>query len=91
LFRTRTGFVGSHVVEQLLEHGYRVRGTARSTSKLDSLKKRWDEKYPGKFEVAIVEDILAKDAFNEVTKGEFLPYYLYLAGRLADQRNKSRM
>ncbi|GAA5967391.1 hypothetical protein JCM3765_000511 [Sporobolomyces pararoseus] len=63
------GFVGSHVVEQFLAHGYRVRGTTRTVSKLDSLKQRWEEKYPGKFEVAQVSDILAKGAFDEVTKG----------------------
>ncbi|GAA5983833.1 hypothetical protein JCM5350_007564 [Sporobolomyces pararoseus] len=63
------GFVGSHVVEQFLAHGYRVRGTTRTVSKLDSLKKRWDEKYPGKFEVAQVSDILAEGAFHDATKG----------------------
>lgn len=64
------GFVASHVVEQLLLHGYRVRGTARSASKLDILKKRWDEKYPGHFEVAEVKDICAEKAFDEAMKGE---------------------
>ncbi|GAA5883895.1 hypothetical protein JCM16303_007442 [Sporobolomyces ruberrimus] len=62
------GFVASHVVEQLLLHGYRVRGTARSASKLDILKKRWDEKYPGHFEVAEVKDICAEKAFDEAMK-----------------------
>uniref|UniRef100_UPI003D264B92 ketoreductase n=1 Tax=Sporidiobolus salmonicolor TaxID=5005 RepID=UPI003D264B92 len=63
------GFVGSHVVEQLLEHGYKVRGTARSASKLANLQKRWDAKYPGRFETAVVEDMLKDGAYDEVIKG----------------------
>jgi dihydroflavonol-4-reductase len=29
-----SGFIGSHIVRELLEHGYRVRGTARSPARL---------------------------------------------------------
>ncbi|GAA5872032.1 hypothetical protein JCM1840_004775 [Sporobolomyces johnsonii] len=63
------GFVASHVVEQLLEHGYKVRGTARSASKLANLQKRWDAKYPGRFEIAVVEDMLKPGAYDEAIKG----------------------
>jgi nucleoside-diphosphate-sugar epimerase len=69
---SETGFVGSHVVESFLENGFRVRGTARAASKLENLKQRWNEKYPGKFEVVEVKDILAKDAFHEAIKGKSL-------------------
>ena len=72
------GFIASHIVEQLLELGYKVRGTARSLSKLDNLKKRWDDKYPGLFEAAEVPDIIKDGAYDEAIKGEscsslFLP------------------
>ncbi|GAA6004943.1 hypothetical protein JCM11491_002285 [Sporobolomyces phaffii] len=63
------GYVASHVVEQLLLAGYRVRGTTRSLAKIEHLKERWDEKYPDQFEVAQVEDIVAKGAFDEAIKG----------------------
>ncbi|GAA6004869.1 hypothetical protein JCM11491_002261 [Sporobolomyces phaffii] len=64
-----TGYVASHVVEQLLLAGYRVRGTTRSLAKIELLKERWDERYPDQFEVAQVEDIVAKGAFDEAIKG----------------------
>ncbi|KAJ4485292.1 hypothetical protein J3R30DRAFT_3438564 [Lentinula aciculospora] len=32
-----TGFLGAHIISQLLEKGYTVRATARSTSKLESI------------------------------------------------------
>ncbi|GAA5880689.1 hypothetical protein JCM16303_004313 [Sporobolomyces ruberrimus] len=63
------GFVASHVIEQLLLHGYRVRGTVRAPEKLDTLKRRWDDKFPDQFEYAVVEDICVDHAFDEAMKG----------------------
>ena len=65
-----TGFVASHIVEQLLVRGYRVRGTTRSGTKLDVLKKRWNDKYPGQFQVAVVQDITQEGAFDKAIKGQ---------------------
>lgn len=65
-----TGFVASHIVEQLLVRGYRVRGTTRHGTKLDVLKKRWDDKYPGQFQVAVVKDITQEGAFDKAIKGQ---------------------
>ncbi|ORY53991.1 aldehyde reductase 2 [Leucosporidium creatinivorum] len=64
------GLVASHTIEQILKAGYKVRGTARSAEKLAGLKKRWDSEYGvDKFEIAVVEDLLADGALDEALKG----------------------
>ena len=65
------GVIASHLIEQLLALGYKVRGTTRTASKLDSLKSKWDAKYPDQFEVAEVKDITVDGAFDEAIKGTF--------------------
>jgi hypothetical protein len=68
-----SGFLGSHVADQFLEAGYRVRGTAREVSKVDAIKKTFDSKYGvGKVEVVAVPDITVESAFDEAVKGIFL-------------------
>ncbi|PQE31223.1 aldehyde reductase ii protein [Rutstroemia sp. NJR-2017a WRK4] len=64
------GYIGSHVADQLLLAGYRVRGTTREASKAAKLMDIWGKKY-GKdlVELAIVPDMAAKGAFNEAMKG----------------------
>jgi uncharacterized protein YbjT (DUF2867 family) len=65
-----SGFLGSHVADQFLEAGYRVRGTAREASKVDAIKKTFDSKYgAGKVEVVAVPDITVEGAFDEAVKG----------------------
>ncbi|KAN0110261.1 aldehyde reductase [Hyaloscypha variabilis] len=39
-----SGFLGSHVADQFLEAGYKVRGMAREVSKVDAIKKAFDSK-----------------------------------------------
>ncbi|GAA6016844.1 hypothetical protein JCM11491_001825 [Sporobolomyces phaffii] len=63
------GFIASHVVEQLLARGYKVRGTTRSAPKLDNLRQKWDAQYPGQFAVAEVPDITAKGAYDAAIEG----------------------
>ncbi|KAI0050522.1 NAD-P-binding protein [Auriscalpium vulgare] len=61
------GFLGAHVVEQLLTAGYEVRGTARSAS-APKLRTAYAS-FGTKFEVAVVEDLGAsdlKDAFRGI-------------------------
>jgi uncharacterized protein YbjT (DUF2867 family) len=65
-----SGFLGSHVADQFLKAGYRVRGTAREVSKVDAIKKIFDSKYgAGKVEVVAVPDITVEGAFDEAVKG----------------------
>lgn len=50
------GYIAIWLVQQLLDQGYAVRGTARSESKGIHLKETF-QKYGDKFEFAVVEDI----------------------------------
>ncbi|KAI2603966.1 aldehyde reductase [Hypoxylon fragiforme] len=64
------GFVGSHIADQLLQYGYRVRGTVRSISKNQWVKPLFEQKYgPGKFELLEVSDMVQNGAFDEAAKG----------------------
>lgn len=64
------GFIASHIVDQLLLAGYKVRGTVRSEAKGEWLVKLFGEKYgPGKLDLAVVPDMAVKGAFDEAVKG----------------------
>ncbi|KAF8836359.1 NAD(P)-binding protein [Paxillus ammoniavirescens] len=63
-----TGYIAAWVVQNLLERGYSVRGTARSVAKGEHLKKVFAP-YGDKFEVVVVEDISQDGAFDEAVKG----------------------
>ncbi|KAI0050743.1 NAD-P-binding protein [Auriscalpium vulgare] len=61
-----TGLLGSHVVAQLIDAGYKVRGTARSGT---AERLRANHASDGdKFEVAVIDDIATSD-FSEAFKG----------------------
>ena len=69
------GFIGSHVVDQFLTAGYKVRGTVRSEGKAAWVKELFDKRYgPGKFELAIVPDMSKPGAFEEAMKGRVIPH-----------------
>ncbi|ORY90635.1 Nadph-dependent carbonyl reductase from Sporobolomyces Salmonicolor [Leucosporidium creatinivorum] len=64
------GFVASHLVQQLLLAGYKVRGTARAASKLQNLRAKWNAEFgEGKFEALVVEDLTKIDALKEAMQG----------------------
>ncbi|KAI1209194.1 NAD(P)-binding protein [Annulohypoxylon truncatum] len=64
------GFIGSHIADQILHYGYRVRGTTRNIPRDQWLEEFFEKKYgPGKFELVEVPDMLADGAFDEVVKG----------------------
>ena len=66
-----TGYIASHVADQLLIAGYRVRGTVR-----DSNKAKWVEEYfipkygLGRFETVVVPDMSVEGAYDSAIKGE---------------------
>jgi nucleoside-diphosphate-sugar epimerase len=65
-----TGYIAVWVVQNLLDRGYAVRGTARSVAKGDFLKKVFASYASGdRFEVVIVVDIAEDGAFDEAVKG----------------------
>ncbi|KAI0305657.1 hypothetical protein B0F90DRAFT_1916110 [Multifurca ochricompacta] len=61
-----SGFLGAHVVHQLLEAGYRVRASAR-TPKVNIVKEGWLS-YGHKFEVVAVDDLATGD-LTDALKG----------------------
>ncbi|GAB7355462.1 hypothetical protein MBLNU459_g5964t1 [Dothideomycetes sp. NU459] len=64
------GLIASHIVDQLLLAGYKVRGTVRSEAKGQWLVDLFNKKYGhGKFEIAVVPDMAVKGAFDESVKG----------------------
>ena len=65
-----SGFVGCHLVGRLLERGYRVRTTVRSTAhsaKVAPLR-RLQDRFPGRLEIFEAE-LLVDRAFDEAMKG----------------------
>ncbi|CAL1707943.1 unnamed protein product [Somion occarium] len=62
------GFVAMWVVRKLLEEGYHVRGTIRSASKGDYMRKVFED-LGDKLELVVVPDIEKEGAFDEAVKG----------------------
>ncbi|KAI5195547.1 NAD(P)-binding protein [Aureobasidium subglaciale] len=64
------GFLASHVIDQLLSAGYRVRGTVRSVAKGQWLVDYFTNAYgPDRFELAVVSDISLPSAFEGAMAG----------------------
>jgi nucleoside-diphosphate-sugar epimerase len=64
------GFLASHVVDQFLSAGYKVRGAVRSEAKGQWLVDHFTKAYgPGCFELAIVSDMSITGAFDEALTG----------------------
>ena len=67
------GYIGSHVVDQLLKLGYNVRGTIRNEKPwveiLFSKRRREHGSSAGVFEAVVIEDIAKQGAFNHVIEG----------------------
>lgn len=65
------GYIATHVADQLLAAGYRVRGTVRSPEKSKWLEELFEKSYgPGKFELVQVANIIEEGAFENAAEGE---------------------
>lgn len=65
-----TGYIGSHVVEELLAAGYKVRGTSRTKEKAAYLTDLMDNKFgEGNLEIVEVPDMIADDAYTDAVQG----------------------
>ncbi|KAH7032612.1 aldehyde reductase [Microdochium trichocladiopsis] len=65
-----TGFIGSHISDQFLQRGYKVRATTRDVSKNAWVSELFAEKYGAdKFSLVAVPDMAAPGAFDDVVKG----------------------
>jgi len=65
-----SGFIAVWVVKTLLERGFRVRGTVRSSSKGEYLTKLFKD-HADRFEYAIVEDIEKVGSPETTTEMEY--------------------
>ncbi|TFK44233.1 NAD-P-binding protein [Crucibulum laeve] len=81
-----TGFLGSHIVEQLLKEGYRVRATARG-QKAQTLKSIYAD-IASQLQVVEISDI-AHDQFPEALKG--VDAVIHVASPLAGRQNVDAM
>lgn len=67
-----SGFIGSHVVDQALAVGYKVRATTQSAETdawlVDHFNKKWGS---GSVDIVEVADMEAEGAFNNVIKGTY--------------------
>jgi nucleoside-diphosphate-sugar epimerase len=64
------GFIASHVANQCLAAGYRVRGTTRDTNKNAWISTFFSAKYgPGNFELVKVENMTDDGAFDQSVQG----------------------
>ena len=64
------GFIASHVGDQLLKAGYKVRGTVRDESKAEMIRDVYRKRHGlAAFEAVIVEDISAAGAFDQSVQG----------------------
>ena len=65
-----TGYIASHIADQVVAAGFRVRGTTRSADKAKPLQAVIDKKYgTGKLEIYEVKDLSKAGAFDEAVKG----------------------
>jgi nucleoside-diphosphate-sugar epimerase len=63
------GFLSSHIADQFLRAGFKVRGTAGPIPKAENIRKALVEKYgQGRLEVISVPDITINGAFDEAVK-----------------------
>ncbi|KAK7931191.1 hypothetical protein PG985_001903 [Apiospora marii] len=64
------GFLGSHIADQFLQHGFQVRGAVRDVSKNVWLADVLNQKHgKGRFELRGVPDMAAPGAFDDAAQG----------------------
>lgn len=64
------GLLGSHIADQFLTYGYKVRGTVRDLEKSSWLVDVFEKNYgKGSFELFKVPDMAVESAYNEAVKG----------------------
>ena len=64
------GYIASHVADQVITAGYRVRGTVRSEAKGELMTEVYEKRHgPGKFEAVVVPDMAVDHALDDAVKG----------------------
>jgi nucleoside-diphosphate-sugar epimerase len=68
------GFIGSHIADQFLLAGYRVRGIVRNVQKNSWMTTFFDDKYgKDKFELVEVKDLADSKSLTEALGGYCFP------------------
>lgn len=66
------GYIGSHIGNQFLVAGFKVRGTVRTIERGANVKRCLEEKHgKGRVEIVEVKDITVEGAFDEAVKGVY--------------------
>lgn len=63
-----TGFIGAHVVDELLRRGLRVRGTARSKAKAEEML-RARPQFAAQLDFVFVGDLTTRGGFDKAAAG----------------------
>ena len=63
-----TGYIGAHIVDELLRRGLRVRGTARSQHKAEEML-RARAQYAERLDFVLVKDLTEPGGFDDAAKG----------------------
>jgi nucleoside-diphosphate-sugar epimerase len=79
-----TGFIGSHVVVQILEAGYKVRLSVRKESQIDGVKKLFS-KHINKVDFVVIPDLSVSGAFDSALKD--VEYVLHIASPMPGKGN----
>lgn len=61
------GFIAAHTIIALLDGGYQVRGTVRSKSSAETVRKTYSS-YSNRFSAVVVPDLSVKNAFDEAVR-----------------------
>ena len=65
------GYIASHIADQLLSAGYRVRGTARDSDKIEMIKgPLLQRNSQGQFEGLVLDDLTREGAFHDALAGK---------------------
>jgi nucleoside-diphosphate-sugar epimerase len=69
-----SGFIGSHITNQLLEAGYYVNGITRNLANNAWLTSLFETKYgKGKFTLYHAPDLTQKDTLHDILQGKYDP------------------
>jgi nucleoside-diphosphate-sugar epimerase len=79
-----TGFIGSHVVIQILEAGYKVRLSVRKETQIEGLKKLFS-KHINKVDFVVIPDLSVSGAFDNALQG--VEYVLHIASPMPGKGN----
>lgn len=71
------GYIASHIANEALAKGFRVRGTVRNPSSAAWLQEHFDKSYgEGRFSLVQIASFDADGALDPFLEGEFHPFLL---------------